>query len=160
MAVDKNKAILEYLIQCPEISSNKVFFNYINAKDDTAQIITLANDRAIDQPYIDGSVLKRYTFTIIEFKSITDIAIPKESGYPHENVEDMLSVQNVIDWIDEQNELYNFPDFGDDCLIDSIQALTDNPDLNGIDTNLTPALAKYSISIRVDYLDKSKLIWN
>ena len=160
MATDKNTAIIEYLLECPEIASNKVFFNYVNAKDNVTQIVTLANEILVDEPYVDGSILKRYTFTIIEFRSMTDLALPKEAGLTGENVDDLLDVQGVIDWIDEQNDNRNFPDFGEDNIVESVLALTDNPDLNGVDTNIAPALAKYSISIRVEYLDISKTLWN
>ena len=82
-----------------------------------------------------------------------------ESAENKRNVEDMLDVQGVIDWVEEQNDLRNFPDFGIECVVDSIQPSTDNPNLDGVDTSLTPALAKYSITIQVNYLDNTKAIY-
>ena len=41
-----------------------------------------------------------------------------------------------------------------------IRTLTDTPTLNGVDSNLATPLAKYSISIQVDYLDYTHRIWN
>lgn len=41
-----------------------------------------------------------------------------------------------------------------------MRVLTDNPNLDGIDTSTKPSLARYSMSIRIDYLDKSNKIWN
>ena len=119
----------------------------------------MANDKAINQQYIDGSIRKRYTFTIINFKSVTFIPIPKQEGMSNENVTDMLNVQEIIDWISEQSELRNYPNFGENCIIEDIRTTTDNPNLNGVDNSLVPALAKYSISIQIDYLDTSKMIW-
>lgn len=159
MATDKNQAIIDYLCTCPSIRNNHIFFNFIQAQDDNKQIVTLANDITVQKPYIDGSVLKQYTFTIIDYKSITYQAIVKQVGYTNENVEEMLDVQEILDWITDQNEAHNFPDFGSDCEIDEIIALTENPRLNGVDTSVSPALAKYSISIRVTYLDISKRLW-
>ena len=162
---DFNKTIIEYLLQCPTIRDNPLYFNAINAKDNNKQVITVANDRAINKPYIDGSVMKRYTFTIIDFRSISYQAIVKnESGgldntRISENITEMLDVQGILDWITEMNELRDYPDFGKGYSVDSIQATTDTPTLNGIDTNLTPALAKYSITIQVDYLDFTKTLW-
>ena len=158
--MDKNQAIIEYLLQCPQIANNPLFFNFIEAKDDNKQIVTIANDKAVQRPYIDGTVLKRYTFSIIDYRSIVYQAIVKVPGYTNENVEEFLDVQGIIDWVTEQEDLRNYPDFGEDCIIQEIQALTDSPRLNSVDASITPALAKYSISIQIEYLDISKKIWN
>lgn len=158
--VDKNQAVIEYLLQCPAIRDNPLFFNFINAKDDNKQIVTTANDKVINRKFIDGSVQKRFTFTLMDYKSVAYTAIAKVAGYANENVEDMLDTQGIIDWVTEQEVIRNYPDFGTNCVIDSVQALTDNPRLNGVDTSITPALAKYSISIQIDYMDYSNLIWD
>lgn len=160
MMVDKNQAVIDFLIQCPAIAANPLFFNFLNAKDNNKQIITQSNERSLNRTYVDGSVLKRYTFTIIDFRSVTYQPLTKEAGYPNENVEEMLDVQGILDWVNEQAELENYPDFGTDCMIDKMETTSDTPNLNGVDTQIAPALAKYSISIQIDYLDKSKMVWN
>ena len=158
-SVDKNQAIINFLIQCPQIANNKLFFNFINGKDNDKQIITISNDKRTQKPYIDGSVLKRFSFAIIDFRSVTYQAVVKDPSYPNENVEEMLDVQGILDWIQEQADNANYPNFGENCVIDSMQTSTDTPNLNGVDTNITPAIAKYSISIFIDYLDISKQLW-
>ena len=157
--VDKNQAIIDYLITCPAVRENPFYFNFISAKDKNKQLITSANERVLDRAYIDGSVMKTYTATIIDFRSIAYKAIVKQSGYADENVEDMLDVQGIINWISEQNDLHNYPDFGSDCIIEDIKTTTENPALDGIDTSTTPPLAQYSFTIEVNYLDTSKVIW-
>lgn len=157
--VDKNQAVIDFLLECPAIQSSPLYFQFINAKDDNKQIVTIGNERLLHRPFIDGSIAKRYTFTVIDFKSITYNAIPKGLNGTNENVEEMFEVQSIIDWVDEQATLRNYPDFGEDCEIDDIRALSDNPNLNGVDTSVQPALAKYSVSIQIDYTDNSKLIW-
>jgi PhoPQ-activated pathogenicity-related protein len=158
--VDKNQAIIDFLLNCPQIAYNPVFFNAINAKDNDKQIITQANDVSLNSKYIDGSILKRYIFTLIDFRSVIYQPLPKVEGYMNENVEEMLDVQSIMDWVNEQADLQNYPDFGENCIIDSMSTTSDNPNLNGIDTNVTPALAKYSMSIQIDYLDTSKAVWS
>lgn len=169
MRVDKNQAIIEYLTDtstgCPKIISNPTYFNFVDAKNNDKQLITLSNDKPAQKPFIDGSVLKQYTFTIVDYKSITYQAIVKRFGinqgatYDNENVAEMFEVQDIIDWITEQNENRHFPNFGDDCIVEEITALTENPRLNGVDISVSPALARYSVSIRVTYLDISKKLW-
>lgn len=160
MANDINQSIIEYLLQCPILANSPLFFNFANAEDENKQLVTMGNDRTLSKPYIDGSVLKQYTFTIIDYRSVIYQALVKQPGYSNENIEDMLDVQGIIDWIDEQGDIRNFPNFGDGYIIDGVKALTNNPNINGVDTSVQPALAKYSISIQIDYLDITKKLWN
>lgn len=157
--MDKNQAIISYLSSCPVIANNPLFFNFAKAEDNNKQLVQVATDKKVERPYIDGSVLKRFTFTLIDYRSVIYQAVVKQAGYPNENMEELLDVQSIIDWIEEQNDRGNFPDFGEDCIVDEIKALTDTPRLNGVDTSASPALAKYSVSIQILYLDTSKRIW-
>ena len=158
--VDKNTAMIEYLQQCPAVRDNPTYFNFAEGEDNTKQLVVLGNDKAVVKPYVDGSVLRKYTLTIIDYRSVVYQALVNMAGYPNENVEELQDVQSLIDWVEEQNELRNFPDFGEDCVVDEIVSLSDAPKLNGVDHSTTPNLAKYSISIQVTYLDKTKMIWN
>lgn len=157
--VDKNQAVITYLSQCPKIQNSPLYFNFVNAKDDTNQFVTQSNDRFASKQYIDGSVLKIYSFTIIAYKSTADIAVVKTVGYPNENILDMSDIQALIDWIKDQNELHNYPNFGDDCIVDEIYTTTDNPNFDGVDEQVSPPLAVYSVTIEIKYLDLSKMIW-
>jgi len=157
---DKNQAVIDFLLECPQIANNPLFFNVINAKDNDKQIITQSNEKSLNQTFIDGSVKKRFTFTIIDFRSVIYQPLPKVEGYTSENVEEMFDVQGIIDWVNAQADEQNYPDFGNDCQIDSMQTTSENPNLNGVDTSVSPALAKYSMSIQIDYIDTSKVIWN
>jgi len=157
--IDKNQAVIDYLIQCPQILNSPLYFNLINAKNDNVQIITSADDVTTTRPYVDGSIPKRYTFSIVTFKSITDLALVKDSEYPNENVDDLAEAQALIDWVHEQEDIQNYPNFGEDCYIDSIQTTTDTPRFDGINDELTPPLAMYTIAIVINYIDTSKMIW-
>lgn len=157
--MDKNKAVVDFLLTCDYIKDNPLFFNFGEAKSDNKQIVTIANDTRVNTPFIDGSVRKRYTFTILDYKSVAYKAIPRREGASDENMENAFEAQQVIDWITEQAELRNYPNFGDDCKIDDMVAVTDQPNMSGVDRAMTPALAKYSISIRIDYIDYSNVLW-
>lgn len=159
MATNKNQAVINYIITCPTILNSPLYFNFINAKDDTNQLFTESTDVYTNKPFIDGSVEKLYTFTIITYKSAADIAVVKQSGYENENLSDMSDVQNLIEWISEQNDARNFPDFGEDCIIDSISTTTEQPKFEGVDEQVSPPLAIYSTSIQIKYIDTSKKLW-
>ena len=159
MVVNKHQAVINYIITCPTILNSPLYFNFINAKDNTNQVFTESTDTYTNRNYVDGSVEKLYTFTILTFKSAADVAVVKMVGYENENLSDMSDVQNLIEWIKEQNEARNFPDFGEDCIIDSIETTTEEPKFEGIDEQISPPLAVYSTSIQIRYIDFSKLIW-
>lgn len=156
---DKNQAVIDFLITCPQIQNSPLYFNIINAQDDSNQFVTTTTDRYANTQYIDGSVLKVYTFTIITYKSANDFAVVQIENFQNENVSDMNDIQALIDWVKEQAELHNYPDFGEDCVIDSMFPTTDSPSFDGIDTQITPPLAVYSTTIQINYLDISKKIW-
>ena len=158
--MDKTQAVIEYLLTCPKIENTPLYFNFIKPQDEDKQYITSSNEKTLNQSFIDGSVLKRFTFTIIDYRSVAYQEMARYQITANESVEEFLDVQMLIDWIDEQNDLENFPDFGEDCVVERIATGAENPNLNGVDTNANPVLAKYSISIQIDYLDKSKMIWN
>lgn len=157
--MDKNKAIVTFLMGCDYIKNNPLFYNYGKVEADNKQLVTIANDVSVNVPFIDGSVRKRYTFTILDYKSVANRAIVNREGASDENLDNAFEAQQVIDWVEEQADARNYPNFGSDCVIDDMFVVTDQPNLNGIDRAVTPALAKYSISIRIDYIDYSKAIW-
>lgn len=157
--IDKNQAIINFLLDCPAIANNPLFFNFLQAQDNNKQIITQASDTLLNKHFIDGSVMKRYLFTIIDFRSVAYQPLPKVSGLSSENVEEMFDVQGIMDWINEQGESRNYPDFGSGYIIDDMRTTANNPNLSGVDTQVSPALAKYSITVQIDYLDQTKS-WN
>lgn len=156
---DKNQLMIQYLMTCPSIASSPLYFNFAKGEGDDKQFVTAANEKTLNTTFIDGSVMKRFTFTIIDFRSVIYQALPSQNIDKTENVEEFLDIQGIIDWINTQNDIGNFPYFGEDCVVEEIRTASENPNLNGVDTSANPALAKYSISIQVDYIDTSKCLW-
>lgn len=156
---DKNKAILDFISSYPDIANSPIFINFMNAKDNDVQFMTSSNDATMNKKFVDGSVMKQYTFSLVITKTITDTAIAKDLMV-NENIDDIADIQKVMDWINEQGEIYNFPDFGEDCVIEEMHTTAENPSLDGINIEVAPALALYSMEIRIDYIDYSKVIWS
>lgn len=157
---DKNQAMIDYFLTCEPIFKSTLYFNFANIKDATKQFITQSNDVNIDKPFIDGAIQKRYSITITSFMSISNNPIIKVEGYSNENISDMVEVQTLIDWITEQNELKHFPDFGEGITVEDIKTTTSNPRLDSIDASTTPAIARYSFTVQVNYIDRTHIIWN
>lgn len=156
--MDKNKKFVEFLRTCPTIKANPLFFNFGNVENNAAQLNIQSDDRALHKPYIDGSVSMRYTCSVDCFKSIA--CIPVVAGSSDENMDDLAEVQSVLDWVHEQGELRNFPNFGSDCVIDKMETLTTKPALINVQSNLNPPVAIYRIMIQIDYIDNHNKLWN
>lgn len=156
--MDKSQAMLQFLQTCPEIQTNPLFFNFGNVEDNANQAIPKPSERAIQKPYIDGSILKRYTFSIDSFKSVT--YIPVIQNLEDENLSDFKEVQVLIDWISQQNDLKNYPDFGNDFIIESMTTTSYTPTLLGVDTTTVPPIAIYRTTIHIDYVDTTTRLWN
>jgi len=160
MTIDKNQAVISYLISCPTVRDNSLFFNFAEETDNSNQIVTQGDDVALNEPYVDGSVLKQFTFTMYVYKSIAYNPIVKADGFIDENVSDVSDVQALIDWVLEQNDNKHFPNFGEECIIESVKPTTNRPALNGVSVDMQPPLAQYQVVFQIKYLDISKTIWN
>ena len=165
MAVDKNKQMVEFLKTCPYVQDNPLYFNFLTAADKVNQLVTDPNDSVSDRKYVDGSILKHVQFTFVSYLTISDeeIIVDPETGtatLANENIEDVALIQELIDWITEQNELENYPDFGEKCIIQEMSTNTTNPVFEGINTSVSAALAIYSVAIRIEYIDYNKVIWS
>lgn len=160
--MDKNKAILDFITTYSGIATSPIFVNFINAKDNDVQFVTSSNEKTLNRKFIDGSVMKRYTFSIMITKSITDLPTLKqlEEGEDNENITDLADIQAFMDWVNEQGENSNYPDFGTNCVIEEMRTTAENPELEGLNTEVAPALALYSVEIGIDYIDYSKVIWS
>ena len=156
--MDKTKAMISFLMTCPYITSNPLFYNFGKFGSDTQHVKTRANDINTSTPFIDGSVQKQFTLILLVYKPVADRAILNRSGVSDENIDNEVEVQQVIDWVRTQAKARNFPNFGSDCTIDDMTVTSDEPNTNGVDKAVTPVLAKYSISIRIDYIDYSEAI--
>ena len=159
MENDKNKQMLEYLTGCEALTEGDLFFNYAEEDHESNHIITIADDKAMQKPYIDGSIKKQYTFNIVCYRPLSHNPLVDEPGFMDENVENIAEVNRIIDWIIEQEDSKNYPDFGEKCIPDSIYCLTDDPDLFAVDVKADPPIAKYSIIIRFEYIDQTKMIF-
>jgi len=162
---DKNKAVLEFLSECPAIAQSKVFLNFGNIKEGSVQANINSDDKYLHRRFIDGSAERRFTFSVDLFKSVAYNPIVRpEPGdnsiiLDDENTEEFAHVQSVLDWINEQDELENYPNFGEGYIVEHIETTTTKPEIYGINTETNPPLAVYRISIQIDYIDNTQRIW-
>lgn len=72
------------------------------------------------------------------------------------NLECMNFVQGFMDWLEEQNNRKNYPDFGAGCEIETIELLQNMPNFAGI--NAQAGLARYMVQGRILYFDYTEMM--
>lgn len=138
---NKHEAMIDYIQQCPQVKD--LFFNFSTSENGDTVIAPIASDYIV-QEFIDKSAIKWYDFSIIQYLPLsTD---PNDAT----NVAIMFDVEEVMAWIDAQEDAENYPDFGDKCSVQEISVLQDIPTVAGRDQRG----AKYMFSCRVEYLER------
>lgn len=128
-----------------ELVGSLVSFNFADNSPDSVSFLTNYSGKIVKK-YLRAAD-KEYGFTILitwHYSAETDDL----------NLQAMNFVQNFMDWIEEQNRLKNFPDFGERCQVKKIENLQNMPNLASVDwENMT---AQYMIQCRVLYFEKER----
>lgn len=132
-----NNSIINWLLLCPAIEN--VFFAFSQSDIDGTSVVPISSDEWLTR-YLDGTGEKLYTMSLIQYKDLSNT--PNSST----NAETQHSIEGIMDWINEQNKIKNFPDFGSNR-IEEITVLENVPELSEIDNNR----AKYIFSVQIKY---------
>lgn len=154
--MNKNEAVLRFLMSCPFIQESPLFFNFAEEEDGNNHFVVERDEKLKD--YIDGSALKEYTFTIFSYRTASHNRLIDDI-LTNENVDELAEIQTILDWIkavSDDRDYVDYPNFGPEYYIESIIPTTDSPDLNGVDNSVDPPLARYGISVKVQYMDYTK----
>lgn len=147
---------IKWLLQSEYIKKNKLFLNAVQAKDNSKQIVTQQINKNQDIEYIDGSTLHRVIFTVFDYKSINFNQLLKTRLESNENIEDLLEVGNINEFVAKMEKDCNYPDFGKRFEVQKIYCEYLTPSSPTIDSNSSPALAKYSIPIICEVLENTE----
>lgn len=154
--MSRNQAVLDFMLTSEAISS--LYFQYANTADGVMRIGTTSTESNTRREYIDGSRPRTYDFTFTWYKSLSVLPVVTAQGLSNENVADLDDVQSIIEWIEAQDDAQNYPDLGVKCVVDRMYCLTDTPRLAGVDTSYNPPLARYTFTIRIEYVDYTHAI--
>lgn len=139
-----HQAIYDFIKTYPPI--DYLFFNINVAEDDSFSIIPISHQRNIEE-FIDGTSLERdgyYDFAIVAFTAHTT------EPYINDNLNNLMDIQQMIIWIEEQNKAGNRPDLGPEYEVTKIEVLVNIPNTAGQDEHLT----KIMFQGRVSYYKK------
>lgn len=139
---DKSKAVWKFISKCPLIPGY-LTFNSIEEFVGSTGLIPVSSEDSI-QEYTDGSKKIEYIFAITQMK-------PFDTGTNETNLVSLADMQAFVDWVKAQDAAGNYPEFPDNCIIESIEPLQNMPDLAGVDASM---VAKYMFQFRIIYIQE------
>lgn len=105
--INKYQAVMDFIKGCPLVGRD-VYFNFIDeTNNDGNTTLSTVPYGEIVKRYIDGDLLMKMQFEIRQVKPLATYSNTTA------NTEQMQLVQEFLDWINEQGEKGNFPDWGD-----------------------------------------------
>ena len=143
MSDNKHDAIMDWLWQNEDVK--RLYFNFSDTQ--TGNIVVATNSgNYVMKRYLDGSSMRAYDFAMIQYKPLNTVDVNST-----ENAETMFDAEQLMEWVDEQEQKHNYPRF-ENCTITKVENLHNMPQISGIDDTV----AKYRFSCRVTYLQKPK----
>lgn len=139
---ERNKAVYEYLQTYPQLHS-WLYFNTILDAPENASMLTA--DDVVIQEFIDGATLGNYIFEIAFLKEY-------DTGTSDINADAIEEAGNFCSWIDEKNELGDFPVFDDG----EVQQIQINNQMPNMAVNQDTGTARYTLVCVISYLTGGK----
>jgi hypothetical protein len=141
-AVNKEEILFEWCLTNPFLT-DKTLFNFLHSKNGQSAVAPIAETVAAD--YCDNTKLVNYDF-------MWQIMFSVSEETDNTNTDSMFELRKWQDWIDEQNESGNLPDFGGGYDMFEVVNLTGMPDLAQTYEN---GMGKYQFPARLIYLQKN-----
>ena len=138
--ITKHKAVWDWLQACDAIGD--LSFNFLT--DDVGGVALIPQNNFVDEAvsdFIDGTSERNY---LITFVCLADLTAEKNVTF---NIDVIESINEIISWIEAQNELRNFPPFPEGCAINNIEAISNGEDV----ATESDTLVRYSFTIKIEY---------
>lgn len=140
--INKHQVIYDFVKQYPPLN-DILYFNSVNEIPGSSGINTMFSDNIINK--FIRSAVKEYVFSVVQ------IRIYDNSGTSNININEIYNSQQFMDWINMQDKNKNYPNFGNNCTMLSMENIENMPNLSGVSDDGT---AKYVFSIRIRYFEK------
>lgn len=135
------KQVNEWLLKYEPLN-NWIYFNATPYISGVAALNSVPTDR-VKRTFINGNKEKELIFAI---DMVTDY---DGTGTSTINLDAIDEVSHFCDWLDEQDKVKNYPDFGEKNTIKKVEVLNNVP---SVLVNNEQQLAKYQFQVRIDYL--------
>lgn len=139
--VNKHKVMRDWVNGFLE--DNDLYFESTDAYPGVRTLVPNYGDY-VNKTDILGNKYKSYSFVFIGYETI-------DVGTSDVNLTNMEIFDAFNEWLEEQKELKNFPDFGDKCRDYDIIILQNMANLATIASD---NLAKYMLGARIDYIEE------
>lgn len=150
MRADKNKILINYMRQCPQIDYMYAVFS---REEDNAKLFEPVTEDDYIRTFIDGGKLKRASFIISNYVSYTTAPVSSNEEVSHENLLELEEMQEIIDWFKAKAKNREYPEFGDNIQIEDMFSVYDSPNLIGVDDSMSPPIAKYTLGFVIEYIE-------
>ena len=145
--MNKYEQVTKYLADNYIPLGNWIYFNATVFEDGNTSINTIESERAT-KVYIDGSKEVELLFAIAMIKTY-------DTEMSNTNIEAISEIDNFMTWIEEQNNIENYPFLGDNITVLEINVLDLSPSL-AVDTEQN--LSKYQFNCNIKFLESKVTI--
>lgn len=132
-------ALWDWFAGCASIT--RLFFNF-SGTDDGDTAIATSGDMLLED-YISGMQRRRYAFDLIRYLPAT--FAENDPG----NVDMMEDIDSIVQWVQQQNNAGNLPQFPDGYVAESIEVLDDR---TGYVAATDQNRAKYMVPFAIEYM--------
>lgn len=138
--------ISDWLSNCPEMG-DYIYFNVISL-DDGASSINSNSSSMIQNTFIDGSKEVRLMFNINLIKQYDN------GGTSELNLESIHIFDKIIKYIENKNNNNDYPDLGDNYIVNDIGATYKAPEVYITQDN--PNIARYEGQFYIEYVQRKE----
>jgi hypothetical protein len=139
--VNKHKVMRDWVSQF--LDDNYLYFESADAYPNVRVLVPDYGDY-VNRTDILGNKYKSYSFVFIGYEQI-------DPGTSDNNIDNLSAFDSFNDWLEEQKENKNFPDFGEKCSEYDIIILQNMANIGTISEG---GLAKYMLGVRIDYKEE------
>jgi hypothetical protein len=140
--INKEERLLEWVEQNPYLT-DEIKLNWLSERSGSCAVVPVHGETAVES-YLDGTKIKCYDFM---FQILFDISENADGV----NAENMFTLRQWQDWIEEMEREENYPDFGGGCGNYKLMNLSNTPQLAQVYDN---GAAKYQFPARIVYTEE------
>ena len=140
--MSKHKALYDWVQTF--LDDNYLYFESADAYAGVRQLIPNYGDY-VNKTDVLGFKYKSYSFAFIGYEQL-------DTGTSDINIQNMEIMDKFTEWIEEQKENENYPDFGPNCSDFELFPLQNMADLAMVTED---GLAKYILAVRIDYKEET-----
>lgn len=138
--VNKHRVLQEWVQDF--LTDRFLYFESSEAYPNIRAVVPTYGD-ALLRTDIVGNKYKQYTFVFIGYEQL-------DVGTTYTNADNMLIFDEFAQWVNEQNEARNFPNFGENTTDYDLEVVQNMANLATVTED---GLAKYMLAVNVNYVE-------